>query len=103
MPGSQVLDLCAGAGGKTLELAALMDNKGQLYAHDTDVRRLKPIHERLQRAHVRNAQVRAPKGKAYVLKDLQGRMDLVLVMPPAPAPAHGAATRTPSGGCGPAR
>lgn len=93
VPGSQVLDLCAGAGGKTLELAALMDNKGQLYAHDTDVRRLKPIHERLQRAHVRNAQVRAPKGKADVLKDLQGRMDLVLV--DAPCTGTGTWRRNP--------
>ena len=92
-PGSQVLDLCAGAGGKTLELAALMDNKGQLYAHDADVRRLKPIHERLQRAHVRNAQVRSPRGKADVLGDLEGRMDLVLV--DAPCSGTGTWRRNP--------
>lgn len=93
IPGSQVLDLCAGAGGKTLELAALMDNKGQLYAHDSDIRRLKPIHERLQRAHVRNVQVRAPRGPADVLEDLEGQMDLVLV--DAPCTGTGTWRRNP--------
>ena len=43
-PGQQVIDLCAGAGGKTLALAAAMENKGQLYATDDDKRRLAPIH-----------------------------------------------------------
>ncbi|MEW6125060.1 MAG: RsmB/NOP family class I SAM-dependent RNA methyltransferase [Pseudomonadota bacterium] len=93
LPGSQVLDLCAGAGGKTLELAALMDNKGQIYAHDSDIRRLKPIHERLQRAHVRNVQVRAPRGAADVLSDLEGLMDLVLV--DAPCTGTGTWRRNP--------
>lgn len=93
VPGSQVLDLCAGAGGKTLELAALMDNKGQIYAHDSDIRRLKPIHERLQRAHVRNVQVRAPRGAADVLSDLEGHMDLVLV--DAPCTGTGTWRRNP--------
>src|SRR5256885_2079591 len=60
-PGEQVLDLCAGAGGKTLALAAAMDNKGQLYATDDDKRRLAPIHERLARSGARNVQVRTPK------------------------------------------
>ena len=91
--GSQVLDLCAGAGGKTLELAALMDNKGQLYAHDSDVRRLKPIHERLQRAGVRNVQVRAPRGPMDVLADLEDHMDLVLV--DAPCTGTGTWRRNP--------
>ena len=49
-PGEQVVDLCAGAGGKTLALAAAMDNHGQIYATDTDKRRLAPIHARLERA-----------------------------------------------------
>ena len=42
-PGMQVLDLCAGAGGKTLALAGMMGNQGQIYATDTDGRRLAPI------------------------------------------------------------
>ena len=69
-PGEQVLDLCAGGGGKTLALAAQMHNRGQVYAYDADGRRLMPIHERLERAGARNIQVRAPRGKADVLADL---------------------------------
>ena len=46
-PGEQVVDLCAGAGGKTLALAAMMENKGQIFATDDDKRRLAPIHDRL--------------------------------------------------------
>ncbi|MCB4768039.1 RsmB/NOP family class I SAM-dependent RNA methyltransferase [Ancylobacter sp. Lp-2] len=91
--GGQVLDLCAGGGGKTLELAALMDNAGQLYAYDSDMRRLAPIHERLQRAGVRNVQVRTPRGAADVLADLEGRMDLVLV--DAPCTGTGTWRRNP--------
>jgi len=93
LPGTQVLDLCAGAGGKTLEFAALMDNKGQLYAHDSDIRRLKPMHERLARAGVRNVQVRSPRGAEDVLHDLEGHMDLVLV--DAPCTGTGTWRRNP--------
>ncbi|MGE0602248.1 MAG: RsmB/NOP family class I SAM-dependent RNA methyltransferase [Xanthobacteraceae bacterium] len=81
-PGTQVLDLCAGAGGKTLSLAAHMENKGQLFAYDSDLRRLAPIHERLTRAGARNVQVRSPKGKQDVLSDLAGNMDLVVIDAP---------------------
>ena len=56
-PRLQVLDLCAGAGGKTLALAAAMQNTGQIYAYDADRRQLRPIFERLKRAGVRNVQV----------------------------------------------
>lgn len=80
--GEQVLDLCAGAGGKTLALAAAMENKGQIFAYDSDLRRLAPIHERLTRAGVRNVQVRSPKGKQDVLSDLAAKMDLVLLDAP---------------------
>lgn len=49
-PGESVADICAGAGGKTLALAALMQNKGRLVAHDVDKHRLRPIFERVMRA-----------------------------------------------------
>ncbi len=49
-PGEKVADICAGAGGKTLALAAMMQNKGTLIAHDIDKRRLRPIFERITRA-----------------------------------------------------
>jgi 16S rRNA (cytosine967-C5)-methyltransferase len=81
-PGEQVVDLCAGGGGKTLALAALMDNHGQIYATDADARRLAPIHDRLTRAGVRNVQVRTPRAKADAVTDLDGKIDCVLVDAP---------------------
>ena len=80
--GEQVLDLCAGGGGKTLALASLMGNSGQIYATDADGRRLMPIYERLERSGARNVQVRVPRGKSDILQDLEGRCDLVLVDAP---------------------
>lgn len=80
--GMQVLDLCAGGGGKTLALAAEMNNKGQIFATDSDQRRLAPIHDRLTRAGVRNVQVRTPRAGVMPLDDLKGLMDLVLVDAP---------------------
>ncbi|MCW5722822.1 MAG: RsmB/NOP family class I SAM-dependent RNA methyltransferase [Devosia sp.] len=79
-PGDQVLDLCAGAGGKTLALAAAMGNKGQIFAYDSDRKRLAPIYDRLKRNGVRNAQVRAPHPD--VLDDLVGKLDRVVVDAP---------------------
>ena len=81
-PGEQALDLCAGGGGKALALAGQMHNRGQLYAYDSDGRRLMPLHERLERAGARNIQIRAPRGQADVLADLEGRCDLVLIDAP---------------------
>jgi 16S rRNA (cytosine967-C5)-methyltransferase len=81
-PGEHVVDLCAGAGGKTLALAAAMQNRGQLYATDTDKRRLAPIHDRLARSGARNVQVRTPKSVGNELADLEGRADLVLIDAP---------------------
>ncbi|UYN99832.1 MAG: RsmB/NOP family class I SAM-dependent RNA methyltransferase [Devosia sp.] len=78
--GEQVLDLCAGAGGKTLALAAAMGNSGQVFAYDSDRNRLAPIYDRLKRNAVRNAQVRAPNPGA--LDDLVGRMDRVVIDAP---------------------
>ncbi len=92
-PGMQVLDLCAGAGGKTLALAAMMDNHGQIYATDEDGRRLTPIFDRLARSGARNVQVRAPRGQADVLADLEGRLDLVII--DAPCTGSGAWRRNP--------
>jgi len=81
-PGQQVIDLCAGAGGKTLALAAAMENHGQIYATDSDKRRLVAIHDRLARAGARNVQVRTPKSIGNELADLAGRADLVLIDAP---------------------
>jgi 16S rRNA (cytosine967-C5)-methyltransferase len=92
-PGQQVIDLAAGAGGKTLVLAAAMDNRGQIYATDIDKRQLLPIHERIARAGARNIQVRTPRGEADMLGDLAGRADLVLI--DAPCTGTGTWRRNP--------
>ncbi len=85
-PGEQLLDLCAGAGGKTLALAAAMRNSGQIFAHDSDRHRLAPIYDRLKRNGARSVQVRPPGPDA--LADLVGRMDRVVI----DAPCTGAGT-----------
>jgi len=91
--GEQVVDLCAGGGGKTLALAAQMNNSGQIYATDSDQRRLAPIHERLERAGIRNVQVRTPRGKADAVTDLDGQIDCVVV--DAPCTGTGTWRRNP--------
>jgi len=92
-PGEHVIDLCAGAGGKTLALAAAMEGRGQIYATDSDKRRLAPIHARIERAGAHNIQVRTPKGQAAPIDDLAGRADLVLI--DAPCTGTGAWRRNP--------
>jgi 16S rRNA (cytosine967-C5)-methyltransferase len=92
-PGEQVIDLCAGAGGKTLALAAMMQGKGRLVATDHDKRQLAPIHERLSRAGVHNAEVRTPKGAADPLADIKASADLVVI--DAPCSGTGTWRRNP--------
>jgi len=92
-PGEQVIDLCAGAGGKTLALAAMMQGKGRLIATDHDKRQLAPIHERLSRAGVHNADVRTPKGESDTLGDIRASADLVLI--DAPCTGTGTWRRNP--------
>jgi len=86
-PRQQVLDLCAGAGGKSLAMAAVMQNTGQLYAYDADRIRLKPIHDRVRRAGVRNIQILRARDTA-ALEALGARFDVVLI----DAPCTGAGT-----------
>jgi 16S rRNA (cytosine967-C5)-methyltransferase len=82
-PADTIIDLCAGGGGKTLALAAQMGNQGRLVATDDDQRRLAPIHARLQRAGVRNVEVRTPRGRGHEpLAGLEGEAGLVLVDAP---------------------
>lgn len=86
-----VADICAGAGGKTLALAATMKNDGKLVAHDMDKHRLRPIFERMTRAGVTNIEVIAAQDGAR-LKDFKG-FDCVLV--DAPCTGSGAWRRKP--------
>lgn len=90
--GAQVLDLCAGGGGKTLALAAMMANTGQIYAYDADARRLADTIRRGDRAGVRNLQIRSPVNKDP-LKGLAGKMDVVFL--DAPCTGAGAWRRHP--------
>ena len=89
-PGMQVLDYCAGAGGKTLALSVDMDNRGQIFAYDSEKQRLAPIFDRLRRSETRNVQVVARPDE---LAPLEGRMDLVLV--DAPCTGSGTWRRRP--------
>lgn len=88
----QVLDLCAGAGGKALAFAAAMQNTGQVFAYDDDRVRLRPIFERLKRAGARNVQV-LDAGDAKGLAALGARFDLVFV--DAPCTGTGSWRRRP--------
>ena len=91
-PRAQVLDLCAGAGGKTLALAAVMQNTGQIYAYDGNRARLRPIFDRLKRAGARNVQV-IDGGDVDALLGLGDRFDVVLV--DAPCSGSGVWRRRP--------
>jgi 16S rRNA (cytosine967-C5)-methyltransferase len=80
-PRQQVLDFCAGGGGKTLAMAAVMQNTGQIYAYDTERLRLQAIFPRLKRAGARNVQVLRARDRTG-LSTLGPRFDLVLVDAP---------------------
>ena len=94
-PGEAVVDLCAGAGGKTLALAAAMDNRGTLLACDADRARLSRLPPRAERAGVTIATTRLLDGgrEAAALADWAGRADAVLV--DAPCSGTGTWRRNP--------
>lgn len=80
-PGEQVLDYCAGGGGKTLALAAQMQGTGQIYAYDIDGKRLSALIPRLKRSGAHNVQLVHPS-EGTSLDPLVGQMDLVFVDAP---------------------
>jgi 16S rRNA (cytosine967-C5)-methyltransferase len=94
-PGTIVVDLCAGAGGKTLALAAEMKDEGRLIASDTDRGRLSRMAPRLQRAGVSIVETRLldPGREQETLHDLAGGANLVLV--DAPCSGTGTWRRNP--------
>lgn len=94
-PGTTVVDLCAGAGGKTLALAGEMGDAGRILACDTDRGRLSRMAPRLARAGVSIVEARLldPRREAEALADLAAAADLVLV--DAPCSGTGTWRRNP--------
>jgi len=96
-PPTRVVDACAGAGGKTLQLAAQMRNRGELFALDIDARRLDELKRRARRAGVHNARIRPIPASgpdvAPALADLVDQADRVLV--DAPCSGTGTFRRKP--------
>ena len=91
----QVLDLCAGAGGKTLALAAMLSPDSQIIAADTDRGRLSRIDPRKRRASARNIEtiLLAPGNEIEALQHLKASCDLVLI--DAPCSGTGTWRRNP--------
>jgi 16S rRNA (cytosine967-C5)-methyltransferase len=88
-PPTKVVDACAGAGGKTLQIAAQMKNKGDLYALDIEARRLEELKLRARRDGVHNVRIHVlPQ-----LPDIAGKADRVLV--DAPCSGTGTYRRKP--------
>ncbi len=77
-PGQCVIDACAGGGGKTLHLAALMQNKGRLIAMDTEAWKLDELRKRARRAGVHCVETR-PIESAKTIKRLHGTADRLLL------------------------
>lgn len=90
-PGQQVLDFCAGSGGKSLAFAPKLEGKGQIFLHDVRPRILEEARKRLRRAGIQNAQV--IDRDAPHLKKLKKHMDWVLV--DAPCTGSGTLRRNP--------
>ncbi len=95
LPGETIVDLCAGAGGKTLALAAAMADQGRLIACDVDRGRLQAMPRRLARAGVSIVEGRLldPRREAERLDDLAGSADRVIV--DAPCSGTGTWRRNP--------
>ncbi len=80
-PGQRVIDACAGAGGKTLHLAALMQNKGQIIALDIYGNKLKELKRRAKRGGAHNIDTRAIES-SKTIKKLKNSADCVLIDSP---------------------
>lgn len=92
--GDMVVDFCAGAGGKTLLLGALMNSKGRLYAFDTSEKRLSNLKPRLKRSGLSNLHSqRITNENDLKVKRLAGKIDRVLV--DAPCSGLGTLRRNP--------
>jgi 16S rRNA (cytosine967-C5)-methyltransferase len=77
-PGMRVIDACAGAGGKSLHLAALMENKGSIISMDTEAWKLEELRKRARRNGVHIIQAR-PIESSKTIKRLHGTADRLLL------------------------
>ena len=91
-PGQRVVDTCAGAGGKSLHLASLMENKGQLISMDIYISKLKELKRRARRNGAHNIETREIDS-TKVFKKLYGTADRVLI--DAPCTGLGVIRRNP--------
>jgi len=91
-PGMRVVDACAGAGGKTLHLASLMENKGQIIALDIYKNKLHELKRRAKRNGAFNIEIRAIES-TKVVKKLYDKADRVLI--DAPCSGLGVLRRNP--------
>jgi len=91
-PGMRVIDACAGAGGKTLHIASLMENKGQIIALDIIGGKLKELKRRARRAKAHNIDTRKIDS-TKVIKKLKNSADRVLI--DAPCSGLGVLKRNP--------
>ncbi|WP_459212660.1 RsmB/NOP family class I SAM-dependent RNA methyltransferase [Aquimarina rhabdastrellae] len=91
-PGQRIIDTCAGAGGKTLHIAALMENKGQIIAMDIYANKLKELKRRARRAGAHNIEPR-PIDSTKVIKKLHGKADRIII--DAPCSGLGVLSRNP--------
>jgi 16S rRNA (cytosine967-C5)-methyltransferase len=92
--GQMIADFCAGAGGKTLAIGALMKNTGRLYAFDVSERRLQSLGQRLKRSGLSNLHAQVISSETDPkLKRLNGKFDRVLV--DAPCSGFGTLRRNP--------
>ena len=89
-----VVDFCAGAGGKTLHMGALMQSQGRLYALDVSEKRLKNLQPRLKRSGLSNVHPQLIASESDIkVKRLAGKIDRVLV--DAPCSGLGTLRRNP--------
>lgn len=93
-PKAKVLDACAGGGGKTLHIASLMHNKGDVYAYDANPKRFGNITLRIRRSGLQNIRLLdSPKKLEKFKQDFAGKVDALLI--DAPCTGSGTVRRNP--------
>ncbi|MGD0038262.1 MAG: RsmB/NOP family class I SAM-dependent RNA methyltransferase, partial [Bacteroidota bacterium] len=92
-PNAKLLDVCAGAGGKTLEFAALMKNRGEIFATDINSYRLEELRKRTKRAGAQNVRIQEIQAIEDLIEQYSDFFDIVFV--DAPCSGLGTVRRNP--------